>query len=137
MSDIDQMFDAIRREYERSGDGEWLMMAATSCLMHDDPAPDWLKDAWRDAYARWQLWEARTLGEAFDVPDRPSDPRSFRRAQRMSDYAGMIYIAVNKRHEAGQPIDQQLFEEIAEGFDFGPTVAKELYYSLKDYMANR
>lgn len=128
MSDDGPMFEALRQQYERTGQGEWLIIAASSCLINDCPAPEWLKDAWRESLIRWHTWDARTLGDAFGVPDRPQDPRAFRKAERTASYAGMIYLEVQRARKIGRAVDQALFEEIAERFDFGATTVKDLYY---------
>lgn len=116
-----------------AGEGEALLAALGMCLVADGPAPQWVQEAYQAAMNRWEGWQARTLGEAFNVEDRPTDPRSFQKQARHAVLRQIIPSRVEQRHDAGEAIDQEMFDGIADevtrkGIPISGATAKNIYY---------
>ena len=101
--------EQLRMEYEKTGDAN-LVLAAIDQIVDgrgSSPAPDWVRNAWREAYRKWRTLDAKSLDEAFGIR------RTHIKALRKKQLGHEIYHYVEKLRNEGTPLDDQLFEEAA------------------------
>ena len=107
---------ALETEYNNTGNGEWLLLAVTSCIANQWAAPVWVRSAWAESVTRWTTMESRTIGEALVIAERPKNRRSREKQRRYDHLGNLIYERVQELREIGDPVDDYMFERIAEEF---------------------
>jgi hypothetical protein len=117
------------------GDGQAILVALNYCVsIFRFPPPTWLDEAWGKAYSAWRYCDADSLDDAFGVQ------RTHLTARRKRIlFSGLVWQFVSERHDAGVPVDDQMFELAAEHVNahapddlkIGKTTANEMYYAMQ------
>jgi hypothetical protein len=126
-NDYHERFLAKGQELHEAGDKSELLRCLNHCLWFRQPIPDWVRNGIRLAYALASSHQVKSWDEVFGRP--------LKKGKQLATEHGNFRIrfkllhAVEKRHEAGEPLDDELFTSVGEKFDVGKTVAREIYYS--------
>ena len=132
--------ERCRQSYE-SGHGEAVMTALNYCIgIFHFPMPQWLTDAWNNAYTPWRYHEVKTLDAALGIQRKHLNAR---RKEVM--YSGFVWIFINRHHDNGAALDDALFELAADEVNkhapddlkIGKTKAKEMYYGMRRLIESR
>jgi hypothetical protein len=131
LSNRERTLGACQRRYE-SGQREALLEAIERCIIEEWPAPAWLKDA---------LWNAfEDVKKSWDEVFGPPFPKGKHRHRH--DRNERIGFKLKERieflHEKeGRSITQKLFKEVGKEFGVSGSVARNLYYEIKNSEAKR
>lgn len=128
-SALKQSREAIFEQGDRWDVFDTLVM----CLDFDLKPPKWLLEEIATCWGRYTTGEAESLGDAFGIPSIPHRKalnKNFRTFAYVWQYA-------NEAIHAGTPIDQGLFEEVADkvsaatGIKISASYARDTYYRMK------
>jgi hypothetical protein len=128
-----------RKLYEQ-GDKAELLFWLEWCIENHHPIPAWVERAFRSACAAARKHKIKSWDEVFGRPLKKG--KRLATARRNREITGQIVDRVLERHEAGKPIDKELFDAVGKDLLAGDgkkhsvsgTVAAEIYYSsLKDW----
>ena len=124
----------IEKERARfdAGDNMALLAAIRKCANHGLVMPEWVSLAFIRNYDAVLSLRMRSWDDAFGRPYRKGmdlKAARFRREKRFH-----VWMEVNRRHLAGEAIDDQLFEAVGEALGMKKTLASQLYYEAKNLM---
>jgi hypothetical protein len=126
-NDYHERFLAKGQELHEAGDKSELLRCLNHCLWFRQPIPDWVRNGIRLAYALASSHQVKSWDEVFGRPlKKGKQPATERRKHRIRFD---LLHGVEKRHEAGEPLDDALFTSVGKKFDLRKTVAREIYYS--------
>jgi hypothetical protein len=96
------------------------------CVMNDREIPAWIKEGLFKALEAAHSYKIRSWNEVFGPPVPKG--RRLKNARRNQEIAFNVFDRVQALHKAGQPIDENLFEEVGKEFGIKKTLASQLYY---------
>jgi hypothetical protein len=114
--------------YERAmdaGDKSAILAGVAECTRARLLMPQWLERAYLEAYRGVIGHKARGWDDVFGAAHEKGTHLGALRAQR--EHATGVWLEVQRRHAAGEPIDDVLFEAIGRQFEIGKTLAKKYY----------
>ena len=122
--------DALQNQFA-SGDRYALATALRICANRALPMPAWVAAAYIKGYDAVNCLSATS----WDVLFGPVIPKGkqLESLRRRSENWGAVWHEVQRRHAAGESIDDELFEDIGQKLGIGATTAKEWYRSEKHH----
>ncbi len=122
-----------------AGDQKKLFHGMHKCAAHGLPFPNWIGDEFCKGFHAWHSLRKPTLDSAFDLK-RPKGIQ-MQKLRRNSILMLIVPREVEKLKTQGMPVDQALFDKVADGINLGSSIGKvggntvkNLYYKYKDYM---
>ncbi len=120
---IDDLIEA-KREQAEAGDGTALLDALFDfCINSDRDMPEWLRLGVGDAVRKYTKLHARTLDEAFRLPER----KGFSAKSKRARLGCRIYAEVCTLHAAGASITQELYHAVGARHGVGRNFVEECY----------
>jgi len=126
--------ESDRLEYERTGDGYFVLRAIRICCNHDLVMPDWVGKAFIKAFDSVNSFHAASWDEVFGRPNPKGIHLSRLRHRRM--HAMPVYRRVKQLHSQDVPIDERLFKLVGKEFGIRKTKASEYYYYWYHFFAS-
>ena len=120
--------DTIEKRFN-SGDRMALMDAIALCASNDHPLPVWVRSAYLVAFGKVKGLECRSWDDALGKPF--PERKGLSAARKMASGSWDVFIAVERirRDEPGTPIDEYLFERVAEILKISTAQARKYYYA--------
>jgi hypothetical protein len=123
-----QKIDALETAYN-GGDTLALLDAVAQCARCELVMPEWVIRGFLDRFRAVRQFKVRTLDEAFgSVLPKGAKLPAHRAAWKLEL---VVYLKVTDRHEAGEPIDEGLFESVGEDFGISGSTVRDYYYRQK------
>lgn len=108
-----------------NGDKGALLHTLCSCFQTDRMVPEWARQKFVEAMLLNYQYAIRSWDEVFGPPvDKGTRLSDARRRQKL---APLVWHKVCVRHEAGEPLNKELFEAVGEELGCGGTLAYELF----------
>lgn len=136
--------ERLKEEYD-SGESRSLIEAIQICWnLGNFPHPDWVKEAWNTSLSKYSEHEVQTLDEASGIPVKQ---KRLLAGRKKSLWSGYIYFSINKSLKEGIPVNDLLFNKVADNInsflDDRPNLlsshghvktswVKDTYYETKD-----
>jgi hypothetical protein len=122
-----QELEGLRARQE-GGDQYALMYAIRVCAGHGLPMPEWVAQAYIEAF---DTIDSRRAG-SWEAVFGPAIPKGKHLAALRKEHLKSIAVweEVLARHQRGEPIDDSLFAEVGKKLNLGLTLTKR-YYSLQ------
>ena len=118
--------DTYRASFE-AGQRISFLSAIDECAKNGLVIPDWAAAEFTKCFERMYSYEARTMGEAFDIEVAPNSKQPAN--QRMvSEECETAYTIVVCLRREGKAIDDNLFDEAAEALGMPRSRVKKYYY---------
>jgi hypothetical protein len=118
--------DALEVRFQ-GGEQYALAMALRDCANHALPMPPWVAAAYIKGFDLVHTYRADTWDVLFGAPIPKGKQQ--RKLREQFELAGAVWHEVQRRHDAGEAIDEELFEDVGKTLGIGKTVAKD-YYAL-------
>lgn len=132
---VSRLFGELDIEQDRqkfeAGDKWALLAAVRECARCSIPMPDWLATAFILAYDGVLNCRIGSWDEAFGRPFPKGTHLAAKRKRRTK--APAVWLAVRKATDAGEPLDEGLFERVGKKLGLGKTQTAEFYYSQKAF----
>ena len=125
------ILDAVM-QYHLSCDGSWLLEAIRRCGQYGKPIPRIVREPFDEALRRHRQGYARTLDEAF-AAQRPKGWNQSGELNRLR-HGSAIYYAVEELREAGRPLDEELFSDVAKSFPLSWSTVRNIYREVREFM---
>jgi len=116
------------REY-RDGDRMALAHAIAVCLKLGRAPPKWAADAYVAGYLDVMNYRADSWDHVFGPTTPKGKHVAVLRKQRRISFK--VWSEVQQRHEAGAPLDDQLYEAVGQENGIGKTAVKEYFAAQK------
>lgn len=128
-----EALDSLMHEYWRSGDGLVLLQIFLDAARYGRPAPSLAIDALREKLERYRSAECRTLDEALGVQRPKSWKLPAEKGKREKDHFGIskigrLFLRAQALRATGMPVDEGLWEALADEFAVSPSRARDWYY---------
>jgi hypothetical protein len=109
-----------------AGEPRALMEALLKCSLLKQPMPDWVAEAYQEAYKKVTTYEVRSWDDAFGQPHaKGTDLKANRKKLILS---AKIFAATRARIDAGANTDLELFAAIGEEFNETYSYVRDVYY---------
>jgi len=125
---LHETLEQMREAYE-NGDNNQLIKAIRWCGNNKLIMPEWVTQAFFNATNEWYSMKVKTLDEAFGLTWPKG--KSFNSVKRQRDLKFEVFNRVNSLHLAGEPIDQALFDKVAEDMPISGSLVSKYYYKAK------
>jgi hypothetical protein len=130
MKAADAAFLEERRKLYEKGHKNELLYCLIWCLQNNVPIQaTWVYQKFLEAYFAVTGCEVKSWDDVFGRPLPKGGQLATER--RKIEIRWSVYECIRNRHEAGEPLEK-LFREVGKDFGIGSTVAKELYYDIKN-----
>jgi hypothetical protein len=107
-----------------------LMEALLKCSLLKLPMPDWVAEAYQDAYKKVTTYEVKSWDDAFGKPHpKGTDLKASRKKLQIG---GKIFETSRKMIDSGAKIDLELFEIVGKQFGMSCSYARDAYYEHLD-----
>jgi hypothetical protein len=123
-----QLLGKLKQRYE-NGDKTVILVAIQQCLLMKRPLPEWLCEAFLQAYDTATGYEIRSWDEAFGAPHPKGTHLG--KERRVLYLRGEIVARVRELQAAGSPVDKGLFETIGQKLGLSGTTASDIYYDKR------
>lgn len=132
--DSGRYFLELHLERYRAGDKAALLEVAMWAMHRDPDVPDDVARAFEKAVSDWRMGETRTLDKALGI-ERAKGWRQHDNKTRLQ-FTAAVYLEVKRLHEQeGMPLDERTFDQAGRCWNVGGTVAKEMYYMMRERIA--
>jgi hypothetical protein len=128
MSDDALEVDLAKAEFEK-GDKRFLLIGLFWFIFQNPSVPDWLEEAFVDAFEKGRGYEIKSWDEVFGKPQKKGANLDSRRHKYKKRWE--IFHRVRLRNKAGEPIGKELFAAVGKEFGVSGTTAEELYYKVR------
>jgi hypothetical protein len=115
----------IAKQKFGEGNPAIILMAMHECLLLDRPIPEWLRQAFIEAYQSATAFEIRSWDEAFGRPPAKGTHPKTRKQYAELRYPVALGVALRASDEK---IDKGLFDKIGCELGISGTTASDIYY---------
>ena len=126
-AEVAAALEYAKRQFD-GGDRSGVLASMYLCMFMKVPPPEWLRDAFIEAYESVASFEAKSWDDAFGKP-HPKGAR-LKDRKKHAELAYPIILRVQQLAASGKSIDKELFEKV--GAELKPTVsgstASDIYY---------
>jgi hypothetical protein len=117
------------KEKIAKGDKRYILYALSFYLMHDPYVPEWLHDAFFDAYNKGRGYEIRSWDDVFGKPMEKGVDLITQRGRFQKRW--QIFHRIRQQNKTGNSL-KDLFVSVGKEFGVSKTVAEELYYEVRN-----
>lgn len=117
--------DELKGFYDKTENGYFVLVALSFCIQNGILIPDWAGWAFHKHWYRWIRYEVRTLDEAFNC--QWPKGKHLDAARRKRELSLFVHERIKELNRQGQPIDQDLFEQVGKEFEISRERVREYY----------
>ena len=141
--DMDEQFKAkaaddlriLEKRYKETKDGNLLLEALYLCSKRDLPIPAWCRGAYISAYEKVRFYQVQgnSWNEAFGRPYPKGTKLPVKREHLELNIKVYLRIREILDSEPGTPVDNALFDRVADEFGWSNRTIQGVYYKVKNY----